>query len=89
MARRRVRAARVSRRAKVAAGRGAASHRLAVAAEVVAEARSRRRLDELAGPVHLGVVWAMYGETGRMVPHVAAHPHGGDFVRPRSASSIG
>jgi len=26
------------------------------------------------------VVWAMYGETGRMVPR-AAHPHGEDFVR--------
>ncbi len=32
------------------------------------------------GPVRLSVVWAMYGETGRMVPR-AAHPHGEDFVR--------
>ena len=32
------------------------------------------------GPIHLTVVWAMYGETGRMVPR-AAHPHGEDFVR--------
>ena len=35
---------------------------------------------ELAGPIHLTVVWAMYGETGRMVPR-AEHPHGEDFVR--------
>jgi hypothetical protein len=52
----------------------------AVEAEAVAAARSRRRLGELAGPIHLTVVWAMYGETGRMVPR-AAHPHGEDFVR--------
>jgi len=39
----------------------AASHGAAVAAEAVAAARSRRRLAELAGPVHLTVVWAMYG----------------------------
>lgn len=30
--------------------------------------------------MHLSVVWAMYGETGRMVPR-SAHPHGEDFVR--------
>jgi hypothetical protein len=58
----------------------AASHGPAVAAEAMAAARSRRRLAELAGPVHLTVVWAMYGETGRMVPR-AEHPHGEDFVR--------
>jgi hypothetical protein len=58
----------------------AASHGPAVAAEAMAVARSRRRLGELAGPVHLTVVWAMYGETGRMVPR-AQHPHGEDFVR--------
>jgi hypothetical protein len=58
----------------------AASHGPAVAAEAVAAARSRRRLGELAGPVHLTVVWAMYGETGRMVPRTV-HPHGEDFVR--------
>ncbi|HEY0932930.1 MAG TPA: hypothetical protein VGD91_04220, partial [Trebonia sp.] len=52
----------------------------AVAAEAAAAARSRQRLSELSGPVHLTVVWAMYGETGRMVPR-AAHPHGEDFVR--------
>jgi hypothetical protein len=58
----------------------AASHGPAVAAEAIAAVRSRRRLGELTGPVHLTVVWAMYGETGRMVPR-AAHPHGEDFVR--------
>jgi hypothetical protein len=62
------------------AERAAASHGPAVAAEAIAAARSRRRLGELAGPIHLTVVWAMYGETGRMVPR-AAHPHGEDFVR--------
>jgi hypothetical protein len=55
-------------------------HGPAVAAEAAAAARSRRRLSELTGPIHLTVVWAMYGETGRMVPR-AAHPHGEDFVR--------
>jgi hypothetical protein len=58
----------------------AASQGPAVAAEAMAAARSRRRLAELTGPVHLTVVWAMYGETGRMVSR-AAHPHGEDFVR--------
>jgi hypothetical protein len=52
----------------------------AVAAEAAAVARSRRRLAELTGPIRLTVVWAMYGETGRMVPR-AQHPHGEDFVR--------
>jgi len=52
----------------------------AVAAEAAAAARSRRRLAELTGPIQLTVVWAMYGETGRMVPR-AQHPHGEDFVR--------
>ena len=65
---------------RVAAGDAAASHGPAVAAEAIAVARSRRRLAELTGPVHLTVVWAMYGETGRMVPR-AVHPHGEDFVR--------
>ena len=51
-----------------------------VAAEATAAARSRRRLSELSGPAHLTVVWAMYGETGRMVP-CGEHPHGEDFVR--------
>ena len=63
-----------------AAVRAAASHGPAVAAEANAAARSRRRLGELTGPIQLTVVWAMYGETGRMVPR-AAHPHGEDFVR--------
>ncbi len=52
----------------------------AVAAEAAAAARSRRRLAALTGPIRLTVVWAMYGETGRMVPR-AQHPHGEDFVR--------
>jgi hypothetical protein len=52
----------------------------AVEAEAMAVARSRRRLGELTGPVHLTVVWAMYGETGRMGSR-AQHPHGEDFVR--------
>ncbi len=65
---------------RAAAGRVAGSHGPAVAAEAIAAARSRRRLGELAGPIHLTVVWAMYGETGRMLPR-AAHPHGEDFVR--------
>jgi hypothetical protein len=58
----------------------ASSHGPAVAAEAMAAAGSRRRLSELTGPVHLTVAWAMYGETGRMVPR-AEHPHGEDFVR--------
>jgi hypothetical protein len=58
----------------------AASHGPAVAAEAAAAARSRRRLGELPRPIHLSVVWAMYGETGRMVPRTE-HPHGEDFVR--------
>jgi hypothetical protein len=64
----------------VDAGGVASSHGPAVAAEAIAAARSRQRLGELAGPIHLTVVWAMYGETGRMVPRTA-HPHGEDFVR--------
>src|SRR5215472_19150577 len=62
------------------AERAAASYGPAVAAEAVAAARSQRRLGELSRPIHLTVVWAMYGETGRMVPR-AEHPHGEDFVR--------
>ena len=65
---------------RAAAGDVTASHGAAVAAEAVAAARSRQRLGGLTGPVHLTVVWAMYGETGRMVPR-AVHPHGEDFVR--------
>ncbi len=68
----------------MSAGDAAASHGPAVAAEAMAAARSRRRLAGLAGPVHLSVVWAMYGETGRMVPR-AVHPHGEDFVRAKVA----
>src|ERR1700723_817889 len=58
----------------------AGSYGPAVQAEAIAAAHSRRRLSELIGPIHLTVVWAMYGETGRMVPR-AEHPHGEDFVR--------
>ncbi|HEY7014647.1 MAG TPA: hypothetical protein VH480_17940 [Streptosporangiaceae bacterium] len=65
---------------RAAAASVAASHGPAVAAEAAAAARSRRRLGELTGPIHLTVVWAMYGETGRMVPRTE-HPHGEDFVR--------
>jgi hypothetical protein len=65
---------------RAAAGLAESSHGPAVAAEAIAAARSRRRLGELTGPVHLTVVWAMYGETSRMVPR-AADPHGEDFVR--------
>jgi hypothetical protein len=65
---------------RAAAADVAASHGPAVAAEAAAAARSRRRLGEIARPVHLTVVWAMYGETGRMVPRTE-HPYGEDFVR--------
>jgi hypothetical protein len=60
--------------------RAADSYGPAVAAEAAAAARSRQRLAKLTGPIRLTVVWAMYGETGRMVPR-AEHPHGEDFVR--------
>ncbi|GAA3392570.1 hypothetical protein GCM10020369_54810 [Cryptosporangium minutisporangium] len=59
---------------------GAGDYGPAIAAEAAAVARSRKRLSELETPVHLTVVWAMYGETGRMVPR-SDHPHGEDFVR--------
>jgi hypothetical protein len=64
-------------------GSGAPNHREhgpAVTAEALAAARSRRLLRGLTVPVHLTVVWAMYGETGRMVPRTVG-PHGEDFVR--------
>lgn len=55
-----------------------------VLAEARAAADSRRRLvDAVAagtGPVHLSVVFAMYGETGRIATP-AEHPHGEDLVR--------
>src|SRR5690349_12727886 len=66
------------------AGRVAAERGAAVAAEALAAARSRQRLAAAEGPVHLTVVWAMYGETGRMVPR-AEHEHGEDFVRAKVA----
>jgi hypothetical protein len=65
---------------RVTAEQVAGRHGPAVAAEASAAARSRQRLSDLTGPVHLNVVWAMYGETGRMVPRTE-HPHGEDFVR--------
>jgi hypothetical protein len=65
---------------RLSAEAAAAEHGQAVAAEAAAAARSRQRLSEFSEPIHLTVVWAMYGETGRMVPRTA-HPHGEDFVR--------
>jgi hypothetical protein len=61
-------------------GAAEGGHGPAVLAEATAAARSRGRLSELTEPVHLTVVWAMYGETARMVPR-SVHPHGEDFVR--------
>ncbi len=66
----------------------AAAHGEAVAAEAVACRRSRERLlaavaaDPTAG-VHLSVVFAMYGETGRMATR-DEHPHGEDLVRAKA-----
>jgi len=65
---------------RVTAARVADGYGPAVAEEAMAAARSRRRLGELTGPVHLTVVWAMYGETRRMVPRTE-DPWGEDFVR--------
>jgi hypothetical protein len=59
-------------------------HGPAVAVEAAAAAASRHRLGALGEQVHIGVVWAMYGETGRMVPRTE-HPHGEDFVRAKVA----
>jgi hypothetical protein len=61
-------------------GDAACAHGPAVLAEARAAARGRRLLGEATAPVHLSVVWAMYGETGRMVPR-SEHPHGEDFLR--------
>ncbi len=46
--------------------------------------QSRRRLAAAPGPAHLTVVWAMYGETGRMARR-SEHEHGEDFVRAKVA----
>lgn len=62
----------------------AAAHGPAVAAEAAAAARARRRLAAVPGPTRLTVVWAMYAETGRLVPR-DAHPHGEDLVRVKVA----
>src|SRR6202167_1395011 len=64
----------------LAAERVADGYGPAVMAEAAAVARSRRRLGQLARAIPLTAVWALYGETGRMVPR-AEHPHGEDFVR--------
>ncbi len=56
------------------------AHGAAVAAEAAAVCVSRARLVSIGGAVHVSVVWAMYGETGRMVTR-EEHPHGEDFVR--------
>jgi hypothetical protein len=58
----------------------AQAHGVAVEAEAEAVCRSRVRLEAAGGAAHISVVWAMYGETGRMVTR-AEHPHGEDFVR--------
>jgi hypothetical protein len=58
----------------------AVAHGAGVAAEAEAVCRSRARLVTAGGAVHVSVVWAMYGETGRMVTR-EEHPHGEDFVR--------
>ena len=58
----------------------ASAHRAGVAVEAEAACRSRARLMTAEGAIHLSVVWAMYGETGRMVTR-EEHPHGEDFVR--------
>lgn len=60
------------------------AHGAAVAVEAAAACRSRTRLiaasTGIPGGVHLSVVWAMYGETGRMATG-DEHPHGEDLVR--------
>ncbi len=65
---------------RYADGHDTGDHRPAVAAEARAAALSRHRLAAAEQPVHLSVVWAMYGETGRMANR-REHPHGEDFVR--------
>jgi hypothetical protein len=58
----------------------ARTHGAGVAAEAGAACRAREWLIAEGTAVHLSVVWAMYGETGRMVPRWE-HAHGEDFVR--------
>lgn len=55
-----------------------------VVAEAAAAARARERLRQTGVACHLSVVWAMYGETGRIRPR-SEHPHGEDFVRAKVA----
>ncbi len=52
----------------------------AVAVEADFAARSREHLVAAQAPVHLSVVFAMYGETGRMASR-GEHLHGEDLVR--------
>lgn len=52
--------------------------------EALRAAVARRTLDGVAAPTHVTVVWAMYGETGRMATR-GEHPHGEDFVRVKVA----
>ena len=65
---------------EVTVGEIVVAHGAAVAAEAEAACVSRARLVSIGGAVHVSVVWAMYGETGRMVTR-EEHPHGEDFVR--------
>jgi hypothetical protein len=67
-----------------AGDRTATGEHTGVAVEAAAIARARERLRRAGGPVHLTVVWAMYGETGRIRPR-SEHPHGEDFVRAKVA----
>jgi hypothetical protein len=61
----------------------AEAHGPAVAEEAAAAARSRARLATAGTAVHLSVVWAMFGETGRMATR-DEHPHGEDLVRAKA-----
>ena len=77
--------------AATALGDGAATledvereHGPSVAAEADAAHRARARFVAAAVPVHLSVVFAMYAETGRLVPR-EQHPHGEDLVRVKAA----
>lgn len=55
-----------------------------IEAEARAIAAARRQLLTVDEPVHLSVVFAMYGETGRLVPRLD-HPHGEDLLREKVA----
>lgn len=51
-----------------------------IEAEARAAAAARRQLLGVRTPLHLTVTWAMYGESGRLVPR-SEHPHGEDLLR--------